>query len=191
MLSIDVGCSNLKLPGHVGVDCRKNSDADIVAEWNNLPLRDNSVSVFFSRHCLEHVPDAVSAVREMFRVCRHNARATIVVPHFSSPRFFEDLTHIRPLSVYSFDHFDHIKLASSGHPIYAIDPDIRVINTRLIFWTRRSLVGKPFHKYVILLFLCTLIEFFANLSPFICERFWCRLVGGFEEVWFTLRIVKK
>ena len=31
------------------------------------------------------------------------------------------------------------------------------------------------------------IDFFANLSPLLCSRGWCFLVGGFEEIEFRFR----
>ncbi|MCX8472834.1 MAG: hypothetical protein ORN85_04210, partial [Sediminibacterium sp.] len=30
-----------------------------------------------------------------------------------------------------------------------------------------------------------IINFFANLSPFLCSRLWCFWVGGFEEIEFV------
>jgi hypothetical protein len=35
-----------------------------------------------------------------------------------------------------------------------------------------------------------IINFFANLSPEFCSRFWCNWVGGFEEISFEFEVVK-
>jgi hypothetical protein len=34
------------------------------------------------------------------------------------------------------------------------------------------------------------IDFFANLSPWLCSRLWCYWVGGFEEIEFIFRVTK-
>ncbi|MHA2033632.1 MAG: class I SAM-dependent methyltransferase, partial [Candidatus Kariarchaeaceae archaeon] len=34
------------------------------------------------------------------------------------------------------------------------------------------------------------LDFFANLSPYFCSRFWCYWVGGFEEISFVFKVKK-
>ncbi len=48
----------------------------------------------------------------------------------------------------------------------------------------------PYPLFLIAKFIGKIIDFFANLSPFLCSRFWCFLVGGFEEIEFHFRVKK-
>jgi len=47
-------------------------------------------------------------------------------------------------------------------------------------WRYKPRKTKPF---------AVVFNFLANISPKVCERFWCYLVGGFEE--FTVEMVRK
>jgi hypothetical protein len=34
------------------------------------------------------------------------------------------------------------------------------------------------------------IDFFANLSPYLASRLWCYWVGGFEEIEYRFQVIK-
>ncbi len=46
-----------------------------------LPIADNSQDAVFSSHCLEHIDDSRSAIREWFRVLNADGFLVIIVPH--------------------------------------------------------------------------------------------------------------
>ncbi len=35
-----------------------------------------------------------------------------------------------------------------------------------------------------------IIDFFANISPYLTSRIWCYWVGGFEEIEYHFRVIK-
>lgn len=53
----------------------------LLADCTKLPLPDASVDAIVSANVLEHVPDDVTALREMRRLLRPGARAAVVVPN--------------------------------------------------------------------------------------------------------------
>ncbi len=54
--------------------------ADIKMDINAMPFEDNSFDVVFCNHVLEHIPDDVHAMREIYRVMKPGAWAILQVP---------------------------------------------------------------------------------------------------------------
>lgn len=76
-LILDVGCGKHKR-GDVGVDISRNSQADVIADAQYLPFRDESFSIVISHHIIEHLRKPETAIKEMLRVSK---RVKIVCPH--------------------------------------------------------------------------------------------------------------
>jgi len=51
---IDIGCGDNKLDGALGIDFRKDSSADVLADALRLPFRDESIDHVFSSYLIEH-----------------------------------------------------------------------------------------------------------------------------------------
>lgn len=93
---LNLGSGGRPLPGYLNVDCLKNSpEVDIVHDLNEMPwpFDDNSVDEIVMSHCLEHLCDKNSAMREIHRVLNDKAMALITVPHFTWQLAFADPTH--------------------------------------------------------------------------------------------------
>ena len=73
------------------------------------PWADSSVDEILMRHVLEHLgatTDVYFAVlQEMYRVCRHDARITVVVPHPRHDDFLHDATHVRAVTLEGLSMF--------------------------------------------------------------------------------------
>ncbi len=76
------------------------------APW---PWDDSSADEIFMSHVLEHLGATTaqyfSVLQEMYRVCRHDARITIVVPHPRHDDFLHDATHVRAVTVEGLSMF--------------------------------------------------------------------------------------
>ena len=57
-------------------------------ETNPLPFADNSIDAVFSAHSLEHLRRVSKALREVVRVCRHDASVEIWTPYLKSDEAF-------------------------------------------------------------------------------------------------------
>lgn len=189
-MKLDLGCSFHKLPGYIGVDILKVQGVDVIADGCSLPFRESVFDGIYASHCIEHIADQLAVIKEMWRVSRPGTEIHMQMPHFSNPSYFDDLTHQRLYSTRSFEHFDHDLHELTGHPNYLPDVNLKLTYQKLVFWPERIMLKKSFLKGLLIKISNNILNFLANINPFLCERIWCRWVGGFYEVEFKL-LVKK
>lgn len=103
-LRLNLGCGLRKYPGFLNVDkypeCAPDQAVDLEAfPW---PWPDDSVAEVRMIHVLEHLGATTATylgiMRELWRVCRHDAEVLIVVPHPRHDSFLNDPTHVRPVT---------------------------------------------------------------------------------------------
>jgi len=73
---LDVGCGNAKR-GHIGVDTRKTSAADVLADAHYMPFKNDSFWLVVSSHVLEHLDDPEGALLEWLRVAKNRVVVTL------------------------------------------------------------------------------------------------------------------
>jgi SAM-dependent methyltransferase len=105
-VKLDLGCGTKKQPGFVGVDVRHFEGVDQVADLGNdpWPWASDSVDEVYSSHMVEHLTwsQRVRFFNELYRVLKKGAKAQIIVPHWSSARFYGDPTHQLPFSEFAW-----------------------------------------------------------------------------------------
>ncbi len=112
-MRLNLGCGFNKRDGFVNVDIGDHCAPDMVHDLELVPWPwdDSSVDEIYMSHVLEHLgPDTASyfaILREMYRICRHDARITIVVPHPRHDDFLHDATHVRAITVEGLSMFSH------------------------------------------------------------------------------------
>ncbi|MBM3326877.1 MAG: class I SAM-dependent methyltransferase [Calditrichaeota bacterium] len=188
-IRLDIGCAQHKLPGWTGVDILPGPGVDIVADLHSLPFGDSTVDILHTRHTLEHIADPLQCIAEMYRVVKPSGRIIVIVPHYSNPAYWADITHKRPFGVRTFEYFDLEYARRAGYPIYKSNINFKTHKTELTYWPGRI----QFHgrlKRACLLMLDKIFSGLANLNPRLCERTWCFWVGGFYEVTFELEPIK-
>jgi hypothetical protein len=105
---LDIGCGKHKQePDAVGLDRSPDSDADIVCDLSRFPwpLGDHLASKIYLSHIVEHIPDLMGAMAEVYRIAQPGAKVFIVTPHFSSHNSYVDPTHCHHLACASFEYF--------------------------------------------------------------------------------------
>lgn len=98
--------------------------ADVRMDINAMPFADNSFDVVFCNHVLEHIPDDIHAMREIFRVMKSGGWAILQVPQrYEMEKTDEDVTLTDPkerekrflqsdhFRLYGRDYADRLKMA--------------------------------------------------------------------------------
>jgi SAM-dependent methyltransferase len=180
---LNLGCGRFKKPGFLNVDFDAAAEPDRVQNLDAIPYP--FPSGHFARieadHVLEHLHEPFRVMTELHRLLQSDGRLVVRVPHFSR----------------GFTHADHKRGFDVTFPFY-FDPDYQGGYTGTEFvleHLRLRWSAQPYLKKTVvspLLFhlseaLGKCIDFFANLSPLLCSRGWCFLVGGFEEIEFRFR----
>jgi SAM-dependent methyltransferase len=182
---LNLGSGGTRKPGFYGVDHLPLPEVDIQADLN-APLDwlpDNSVQEIYSRHVFEHIPGILPLMREVHRVLRPDGTARIIVPHFSNPYFYSDLTHCHPFGLYSFYYFcDAADQPKRKVPSFYVEFRFRVESIRIRFY-RRGLLDKLFEPLV-----AALVNINAATQNWY-ERRLCRLFHA-HELEVVLRPVK-
>lgn len=189
-IKLDIGPSYYKAKDFIGLDILRSAGVDVVGDARCMPLRTSSIDEIYSSYCLEHIDDQLAVLKEIHRVCKSGATVRLILPHFSNPAFYDDLTHHRLYSTRSFEHYDHDMHALTGYPNYLPEVNIKLIKAELRWWPPQIISRKGRGKRFILNVLNSIINGLANAYPFLCERVWCRWIGGFYEVDYLMKVVK-
>lgn len=106
-MKLNLGCGNKKKPGFLGVDKYPCDAVDHIADLNSeLPFKASSIDEVWMDNVIEHIPDISSIMKEIHRICKPNAKVTIITPHYTSIASWRDPTHIHHLCYFSMDHFE-------------------------------------------------------------------------------------
>jgi ubiquinone/menaquinone biosynthesis C-methylase UbiE len=107
-IKLNLGCGRNLKKGWINIDFVPSDGVDMVFDLNKYPwpFKENSVDEISMENVLEHLEDPNSTIREIWRVSKKGSTAKITVPHFSSACAWGDLTHKRPFSIFSMEHYD-------------------------------------------------------------------------------------
>lgn len=175
---LNLGCGQFKKEGFLNVDWDAKCSPDMQVNLEELPypFPDSHFKLIETDHLLEHLGKVFDIMRELHRISAPGGRCVIRVPHFSRA-----MTHAEHKHGFDFTfpfYFDptwkggytgaHFELQSMRLTWFA-QPELK----RTVLSTPSFFLGNAFGMVA---------DLFANLSPVICSRFWCFLVGGFEEI---------
>jgi len=169
MKILDLGCGNNK-KGTIGIDIRKDSNADIIHNLNEYPypFKDDEFDMIIADHILEHLDDYKKTMEELHRITKNKGKIIIRVPHFSSTNAYSRIGHRWYLGCNIFKEF----------------PNFKVLKIRLNYTLTN--IKQPLWKKTI----SYIPNLLANLNIWFCERVWCYMVGGFAEIYAELKVVK-
>lgn len=177
---LNLGCGRFRKEGYVNLDCCDNPGTDVVHDLNVFPypFPDDHFDLIEADHVLEHLDDVFKVMKELKRISKGGGSLIIKMPHFS--RGFTHPAHEHGFDVSFPYYFD--PTFQGGYS----GTELVCTRTRLAWFCQpylKKTVLSPAAYYFGLVF-GKVVDFFANLSPMLCSRLWCFLVGGFEEVGF-------
>ena len=129
-MNLNMGCGYRKIEGYLNVDLFPECQPDLVYDLESLPWpwESNSVEQVLFNHSLEHIGQNprvfLGMMKELYRVCKDQARITINVPHPRSDDFINDPTHVRIitpglLSLFDRDINDEVKRKGAANTRFA------------------------------------------------------------------------
>ncbi|GIU68450.1 MAG: hypothetical protein KatS3mg093_337 [Candidatus Parcubacteria bacterium] len=180
-MKLNLGCGKDVLEGWINCDIIKTKGVNKVFDLNKFPypFKTNSVDEVRMFHILEHLDDPDKVIRELWRICKGGAKVEIRVPHFSSPLAWGDLTHRRPFSCWSLNHYDYNLL---NNPNNRMNKTLHNYKEKIFFKVKKRLVFGRLHRLLG-------IEWFANNYTDLYEAFFAWIFPA-RELRFYLEVVK-
>ena len=182
---LNLGCGQFPLKGMLNIDHDPAAKADALADLGDLAtyrqLPENHFDYIVMDHVLEHLDDIFGIMRELHRVLTPGGLLELRVPHFS-----RGITH--PEHRHGFD----VTFPAYMDPAYKggyIGVPFHLESMRLDYMIRWDLKKTivPDWQIALLKPLNAVVTGLANAQPYVCSRFWCYLVGGFEQIEYRFR----
>jgi SAM-dependent methyltransferase len=176
---LDLGCGQHKVPGARGTDIRPLPGVDVVHDLTQgpYPFATSCADEVHLNHVLEHMPDAIRVMEEVWRITKPGGTVHIRVPHYTGPYAWKDPTHVRCFTTESFDYF--------GANIYSYytRARFRVAAIRLRYFLHPS-YRRVYNWWG------AVVQWLLDRHPTFAERFLAYLVGGIDEMEVALVTLK-
>jgi len=181
-VDLELGCGPNKKNSHaIGIDILEYDCVDLVGDVFDIlhQVPSGSVNNIYTYHFLEHIAEIDKLIKEMHRILSNNGKIYAVVPHFSNPFYYSDLTHKTPFGLYSFAYYSENKLKRKV-PTYH---NGTLFNQDLVKLTFKSYPPRYFRHGIKKLF-----EYIFNLNIYMMEFYEENLTYIFPcyEVSYTL-----
>ena len=106
LICIDLGCGTHKAEGFTGVDVVAADGVDVIANLNGyFPFPDNSVDFIKAHDIIEHLPDRIHTMNEIWRILKPDGIVDISVPSTDGRGAFQDPTHVSFWNINSFMYY--------------------------------------------------------------------------------------
>lgn len=121
MTGLNIGCGTDIRPGFINLDVAPLPGVDVVWDIScyPYPFEDNYFSTILMINVLEHLPDTIRVMEELYRICQPEGTITIRVPYWNSIQQATDITHVRGFSEFSMDFFDPDKRLGKQRTYYS------------------------------------------------------------------------
>lgn len=161
-MKLNLGSGQNKQDGFVNIDKFPNFDPDLLwdLETTPWPFEDESVEDILANHVLEHLGQTtetyLAIIKEMYRVLVPDGTVHIVVPHVRHDNYWNDPTHVRPITPVAMGLFSKKNCqmwaehhsANSPLAVY-LDVDFEVVSTDMRLtehWSNLLDTGLPPEK---------------------------------------------
>ncbi len=155
----------------------------------SLPFRDASVDEVFLDHALAHIDDFAGTMEELWRIGKPGTLIHLRLPHASSPwALSRDPRHAHHYTLETFNYFDprvNGNGACNAKAVYKLE------HARLYLTGAR---GRPRGLALARGAFSRVVEGFVNQNrgmQYRWERWFAPIVGGFEEFYVVLSVIKQ
>jgi hypothetical protein len=174
-MKLHLGCGHDKKEGYINCDISREVTPDMVVDLEKkLQFKDNSVNEIVANHVFEHISNFIPLMHELHRICKKNAIIKIKTPFYSAWGQFNDPTHVRFFTPFTFNYF---KRNTYSHEVKAkkdmFDTKKAKINFGIGFSSKLNFLFNPL----------------INLN----QKFYCRFFSWIfpaAEIEFELIVIK-
>jgi len=137
---LDLACGQNRQEGFFGIDIAPGENVDAVVDLESYPwpIESDSVEEVFCSHYIEHTPDIIKFMEELYRILKKDGKAKFIAPYYTSMRCWQDPTHKRAISEASFLYYnkewrknnklDHYPITCDFDYTYGYDMDAEFAN---------------------------------------------------------------
>jgi predicted SAM-dependent methyltransferase len=145
---LDLACGDRKTEGFYGIDVSPDVKPDAVVDLTVFPwpIVSDSVDEIICNHYVEHTPDLMKFMNEVYRILKPGGKIKIVAPYWNSIRCWQDPTHLRAISEASFYYYNKKWREDSKLTHYPItcDFDFTYGYDMAVEWANRSEEARNF-----------------------------------------------
>ena len=130
-MKLNLGCCDALLDGFVNVDLVPGDGVQVADLREPWPWPNSSVTHIRAWDIIEHLPNKILTMNELWRVLRPGGTAEIAVPTTDGPGAFQDPTHVSFWNRRSFMYYE------AGNPYrerfarhYGIEAKFRTVGER-------------------------------------------------------------
>lgn len=111
MRILDLGCGFAKTKDAIGLDRAPLVGVDVMADLAQFPypFAADCFDAIYLNDVIEHLPDTIAVMEELYRVCAPEARVYIRVINWNSQYNAMDPTHVRLFHEHTFNFFGTFK----------------------------------------------------------------------------------
>jgi len=133
MNKLNVGCGNEILQGYINIDVVPLDGVDVVHNLSEFPwpFEDNRFEDIRMINILEHLPDTVKTMEEIWRISKSGSRIVIRVPYWNCWKSIADPTHKTFFHEKTFEFFDPRKRPCQERPYYT---NARFEINKICYW---------------------------------------------------------
>jgi SAM-dependent methyltransferase len=134
---LNIGCGSDIRAGYVNLDAAALSGVDVAHDLDEFPypFDDNTFIEIVAKNVLEHLPDTVTVMEELYRIASTNCIVHIRVPYWNSYITYADPTHIKGFHPMQFEFFDPTRNACKNRPYYS-QARFRIMRLDYFVWLR-------------------------------------------------------
>jgi SAM-dependent methyltransferase len=142
MNKVNLGCGTDIRPGYVNVEAAALPGVDVTHDLSVMPwpFENGQFREAILINVVEHLPNTVAVVEEVWRILDVGGKAIVRVPYWSCKDTYIDPTHVKGFHQKTFDFFDPGKYHCQKRP-YVSHARFRI--ERIYYYTK---VGPRFFK---------------------------------------------
>ncbi|MFG2973008.1 glycosyltransferase [Streptomyces sp. NPDC048331] len=142
LLALDLGAAHRKPPGYLGVDRHPRDGVDIVATLpKQLDLAEGSVGLLRAVDFLEHVPEKIPLINELYRLLAPGGMLMTLTPSSDGRGAYQDPTHVAYYNENSFWYYTDDQYRAFVPEIEARFQQSRLVTYYPTDWHSRNLIS--------------------------------------------------